>query len=213
MCVIAASLKGEKFEVEDLRKMWDANSHGAGVAWLDGGKVRVRKGFMRFNELVEFYEEEVPRGVVHVIHFRLRSVGEVVPQLTHPFRVDVIDTQELEYVADRVLFHNGTVGDWWGMFWGVLSSFSKKEVKKIFSVEYLSDTYVVSLLVYKYGHEVLKFCDDTSKWLVFGKEPVFYGRWERDDKSGFVFSNLSWRYSLGDYGYYRNLWSGWRGRI
>jgi hypothetical protein len=215
MCVIAVSLKGNKFQEEDLKKMWDANSHGAGVAWLDGSKVKVKKGFMRFDELVEFYEEGVPEGVMHAIHFRLRSAGEVVPQLTHPFRVDVVDVQELEYVADRVLFHNGTVGDWWGMFWGVLSSLHKKDLKKVFSVDYLSDTYVVSLLVYRYGHEVLKFLDSTSKWLVFGgSEPIFYGRWERDEKRGFAFSNLSWRYSLGLEGYgYRNFWSGWRGRL
>jgi hypothetical protein len=79
-------------------------------------------------------------------------------------------------------------------------------------VEYLSDSYVVSLLVYRYGHEVLKFCDDTSKWLVFSSEPKFYGKWERDDKSGFIFSNLSWRYSL-EGSSYRNFWSGWRGRF
>jgi predicted glutamine amidotransferase len=212
MCVIAVSLKGVKFSVDDLKKMWDANSHGAGVAWCDGSRVKVRKGFMKFEEFIEFYEEGVPRGVMHAIHFRLRSAGEVVPELTHPFRVDVVDTQELEYVADRVLFHNGTVSDWRGIFWGVLSSFSEEDVKKVFSVKYLSDSYVVSLLVYRYGHEVLKFCDDTSKWLVFSSEPVFYGRWERDDKRGFVFSNLSWRYSLEGFSY-RNFWSGWRGRL
>jgi hypothetical protein len=210
MCVIAASLKGAKFSVEDLKKMWDANPHGAGVAWLDGLKVKVRKGFIRFDELVEFYEEKLPAKVMHVIHFRLRSAGEVVPQLTHPFRVDVVDVQELEYEADKVLFHNGTVSDWLGMFWGVLGSFSEEDVKRVFSVEYLSDTYVVSLLVYKYGSEVLKFCDDTSKWLVFGSEPMFYGRWERDERRGFVFSNLSWRYSIEGY---RNFLSAWRGRF
>jgi hypothetical protein len=210
MCVIAVSLKGNKFLVDDLKKMWDANSHGAGDAWCDGSVVRVREGFMKFEKFIEFYEEEVPRGVMHAIHFRLRSAGELVPQLTHPFRVDVVDVQELEYVADRVLFHNGTVADWWGMFWGVLSSLSEEDVKRVFSVEYLSDSYVVSLLVYRYGHEVLKFCDDTSKWLVFSSEPVFYGRWERDEKMGFAFSNLSWRYSLEGY---RNFLSGWRGRF
>jgi len=206
------SLKGAKFSEEDLRKMWDANPHGAGVAWLDGSKVRVRKGFMRFNELEEFYREEVPKKVMHVIHFRLRSAGDVVPQLTHPFRVDAVDVQELEYVADKVLFHNGTVSEWHSMFWSVLSLLSEEDVKRVFSVERLSDTYVVSLWVYRYGHEVLKFCDDAGKWLVFGQEPIFYGRWEEDERRGFVFSNLSWRYSLGGYGY-GYLRGGWRGGI
>ena len=210
MCVIAASLNGAKFSVEDLKKMWDANSHGAGVAWLEGSKVRVRKGFMRFDELVEFYEGGLPTGAIHVLHFRLRSAGEVVSQLTHPFRVDAVDVQELEYEADRVLFHNGTVSDWQGMFWGILGSFSKRDVKKILSVGHFSDSYVISLLVYKYGDEILKLFNGVNKWLVFGAEPVFYGRWEKDEKRGFVFSNLSWRYSLEGY---RNFWSGWRGRL
>ena len=208
MCVIAVSLKGNKFSVGDLKKMWDANSHGAGVAWLDGSKVRVRKGFMRLDEFIDFYREEVPEGVMHAIHFRLRSAGEVVPELTHPFRVDKIDTQELEYVADRVLFHNGTVSDWRGIFFGVLGSFSEEDIKEILSVEYFSDSYVLSLLVYKYGDEILKLFDFGNRWLVFGALPIFYGDWEKDEKNGFVFSNLTWRYSLSIYSTFSGAWRG-----
>jgi hypothetical protein len=209
MCVISVSLKGAKFPVDELKKMWDSNLHGAGIAWLDGRKVRVKKGFMKFDELVEFYGEEIPKGVMHAIHFRLRSAGEVVPQLTHPFRIDDIDSQELEYEASGVLFHNGTVADWRSLFVSVLGLFRKKDIDKILSVEHLSDSYVMSLLVYRRGPRVLKFFADTSKWLVFGPEPVFYGRWERDDRKGFAFSNMSWRYMVNVYGVgYSNAWKG-----
>jgi len=209
MCVIAVSLRGVKFSAEDLKKMWDANSHGAGVAWLNGSKVKVRKGFMKFDKFIEFYEEEVPEGVMHAIHFRLRSAGEVVSQLTHPFRIDAIDRQELEYEANGVLFHNGTVADWRSLFVSVLGLLRKKDISKILSVEHLSDSYVMSLLVYRRGHQVLKFFADTSKWLVFQPEPVFYGRWERDDKKGFAFSNMSWKYVVNVYGVrYSDAWKG-----
>ncbi len=130
MCVIAVSLKGHKFSEKDLRKMWDSNPHGAGVAWIEKrGQVKVMKGLMTFDQLIEVYET-VPEAM-HVLHFRLRSAGEILPQLTHPFRVDAVDTQKLRYTAKAVLFHNGTVSDWRTLYIAVLSSFTKKERDKI----------------------------------------------------------------------------------
>ncbi len=215
MCVISVSLRGKKFSEADLRKMWDANPHGAGIAYLlDDGRVKVKKGFMTFSELVEFYEDKIDEGVVHAIHFRLRSAGDILPQLTHPFRVDSVDMQKLEYTARAVLFHNGTVSDWRSLYLAILSSFTKKERDKILSLHSVSDTYVASLMVCKFGHEILKHLDVGGKWLIFKLEPVFYGFWDEDKKNGFMFSNLSWKYSLNNVRYsynYGSLSSGWKG--
>jgi len=211
MCIISISIKGGKFSEEELKKMWNANSHGAGIAWLEGSRVRVRKGLMKFDEFIEFYQERVPVGVMHAVHFRLRSAGEVVPQLTHPFRIDIVDMQELEYVAKAVLFHNGTVSDWRSLFVSVLAAFRKKEREKILSLRSISDTYVASLLVNRYGYKVLKYLDVGGRWLIFSPEPVFYGSWNEDKKRGFKFSNVSWRYDGTVCCGYRSFLNGWKG--
>ena len=215
MCVIAVSLKGKKFSEDDLREMWNANPHGAGLAWIKGSEVYVVKGLMKFDDLLEVYEN-VPKGVMHALHFRLRSAGEILPQLTHPFRIDVIDTQQLKYKAKQVLFHNGTVSDWRSLYFAVLSSLRKKDKEKVLSVKSVSDTYVIALAVHKFGHQILKHLDIGGKWLIFGPEPVFYGSWDDDKRNGFKFSNLSWKLSydfgLGRSSYgYKSYSTGWKG--
>jgi hypothetical protein len=213
MCVIAVSLKGKKFSEENLRKMWDSNSHGAGIAWIEKGKVRVVKGLMTFDNFIEVYKS-ISEGVVHAVHFRLKSAGEVVPQLTHPFRIDSLDMQQLRYQAKSVLFHNGTVSHWQSLFISILSSFTKKQRDKILALKNVSDTYVVSLIVYRYGYQILKHIDGISRWLIFKPEPVFYGLWEEDRRNGFKYSNMSWKYSYSGVGVgysYRTLSNGWKG--
>jgi len=202
MCVISISLRGKKFPEADLRRMWDANPHGAGIAFLrSDGRVEVKKGFMSFDQFMEVYET-VPEAM-HALHFRLRSAGEILPQLTHPFRVDGIDTQKLKYNAKAVLFHNGTVSDWRTLYIAILSSFTKKERDKILSLQCVSDTYVVSLLVNRFGHNILRHLDG-GKWLLFEKEPVFYGHWY-DGRDGFKYSNLTWK---SVHSIYSNAWRG-----
>jgi len=215
MCVISVSIKGRKFSEEDLKKMWNANPHGAGLAWIDGSQVNVIKGLMTFDSLLEAYEN-VPEGAIHALHFRLRSAGEILPQLTHPFRIDAIDKQELRYTARQVLFHNGTVSDWRSLYFAVLSSLRKKDREKVLSMKSVSDTYVVALAVYKFGDKILKHLDIGGKWLIFGPEPIFYGSWDKDEKNGFRFSNLSWKWSydfgLGRSSYsYKSYSTGWKG--
>ena len=209
MCVISVSLYGTKFSERDLKKMWESNPHGAGVAWIEKGRVKVVKGLMRFDDLMEVYES-IPE-VMHAIHFRLRSAGEILPQLTHPFRVDIIDMQKLKYTAKAVLFHNGTVADWRSLFLSVLSSFRKKDREKILALDSVSDTYVISLLVNRFGYQIIKHLDVGGKWLIFKQEPIFYGFWEEDKKNGFVYSNMSWKYSVNVRYSYSLLSRGWRG--
>ncbi len=214
MCVISVSLKGKKFSEADLKKMWDSNPHGAGVAvLLPNGKVRVRKGFMHFDELMEFYDSEICEGMIHALHFRFRSTGEILPQLTHPFRVDSVDEQKLKYQARAVLFHNGTVSDWKSLFLSVLATFKRKDREKILALKSISDTYVASLLVFRFGTQIIKHLDLGGKWLVFAPKPVFFGSWDEDRKNGFKFSNLSWKHSLNvRYSYiYGSIPSGWKG--
>ncbi len=85
-----------------------ANPHGAGVAWRDDGEVHWSKKLEpdELEPLIADITGEI------VIHFRIVSVGEVTPQLCHPFPVTARATTRLSGHARAVLFHNGTWSDW-----------------------------------------------------------------------------------------------------
>jgi predicted glutamine amidotransferase len=195
MCVIAVSLKGKKLEEEKLRKMWNSNSHGAGIAIIDKKKnlIIVKKGLMTFENFLNEYKK-VPEGIVHAIHFRLASAGGRTPQMTHPFRVDRIQIPKMEYTAKAVLFHNGTVRNHEKLFLNILPALPKKTAMKILDLEDISDTFVVSLYVARLGHKVLKYFSD-DRWVVMTPTQfIFYGHWHEEDD--FKFSNMSWNYSF-----------------
>jgi hypothetical protein len=197
MCVIVVSEKGEKVSKKDFKEMWLKNSHGWGVAWIDpqDGMINVKKGIMTLKEAEEFYYERVPEGVSHIMHFRLTSAGTTIPELTHPFRVDLIDTQELEYKACAVLFHNGTVSGYKAFLPAILAKLEASELEKLLSVKDVSDTYLMSIMVRLFSHRILKFYT-SSRWAVFtiesGSPQIFlYGNFQKYKE--FYVSNMSWQ--------------------
>jgi len=194
MCVIAFSPKNKKFSEKDLRKMWDANPHGAGFAYVDNTQklLIVKKGFMTFDAFMSEYEK-MPE-TVHAIHFRLASAGGICPELTHPFRTDRFDNlKKLVYVAKEVLFHNGTVRNYEELFLNFLFHLSPKIADRLLDLEDYSDTYVASLYVKRFSHKILKFFD--GRWLVLRpKEYFLYGTWDKEDD--FYFSNKSWKFEF-----------------
>jgi hypothetical protein len=197
MCVILVSEKGNKISKKDFKDMWLRNSNGWGVAWLDlqDGMIRVKKGIMTLKEAEGFYYQEVPEGVSHVMHFRLTSAGATCPELTHPFRVDLIDTQELEYKACAVLFHNGTVSGYKAFLPAILAKLEDPEIDKLFNVKDISDTYLMSIMVRLFSHRILKFYT-SSRWAVFtiesGSPQIFlYGDFQKYKE--FYVSNMSWQ--------------------
>jgi hypothetical protein len=118
MCVIAVSLKGKKLDEERLRKMWNSNSHGAGIAYVDKEKnlVIVKKGLMTFEDFLNEYKE-VPEGVVHAVHFRLASAGGRTPQMTHPSELIEFKFPNLSIVQKLFFFTMELLEIMKGYFW------------------------------------------------------------------------------------------------
>jgi len=195
MCVIAISEEGKKISRKDFRNMWESNSHGFGIAYYNekDGLIYVKKGIIDEIEAWKFYES-IPQ-TPHIIHFRLASAGSRIPQLCHPFRVDLVDTQELEYKACAVLFHNGTVADYKSFIPIVIASLEPPEREKFFDVKDISDTYLMSIMVRLFSHKILKFYA-SSRWAVFTIETgspqiIIYGDFKK--YKDFYVSNLSWK--------------------
>jgi len=183
MCIIAIcekrSLKKKEFDA-----CWDNNSHGMGYAHWDGSKIVSTKGHMKHKEAWEIYQT-VP--VPHVVHFRIRSAGEVVPELTHPFLIEHASREFGEYSGQTpVLFHNGTVSDWRELV--IMAAMQTK----VFPEGVMSDSRAMAIAMSVAGERILDFFSG-MKWVVVEKNAFRkYGQWV-DGEDGLLFSNGGFR--------------------
>lgn len=185
MCVIG--LIRRKLTREEIKELWESDSHGAGVAWTRNGKVHYKKGFMKLEQFLDFYlNEQLP--VPHVVHFRTASAGGVSPSLTHPFLISPSSPLKLSYEGKApVLFHNGTVA-LSSLMPLVLQLYIKKGLK--LKGEW-SDTRALAVLVSTLGTGVLNIFDVDRYAIVYPNRIIHKGlSWE---KGGNFYSRPFWQ--------------------
>lgn len=111
MCIILACESGRRPSEDVLYTCWLHNPDGAGIAYPEGGAVRVNKGLMDYEEFIFAYAA-MPTDVPCLIHFRIGTSGGTDPDtmaaLTHPFGV-CSDLARVLYPdgASLVMAHNG----------------------------------------------------------------------------------------------------------
>ncbi len=203
MCVISFIKTGVAFTEDHARKMWEANSHGAGFAYYEAGRWQFVKGFMSFDELIKALKERGLLGVENhppfAIHFRIATHGGVTPELTHPFEVGIKEGQAL-------LFHNGTLS------LPVEKGLSDTAQFAKFLTELGLNKEQLKLLLKEDG--ILEEVRNKSRLCVLfpeEEEPLLVGGWTEID--GLMVSNEHWvhpriysyksSYSYGGYGYGR----------
>ena len=189
MCVIVYSFRGKKEKGENIKRMWDENPHGVGIAYKVQNQVMVRKGFMKLDEFLEFYKN-FPEGVPHAIHFRMASAGSVSPIFTHPFTIDKVQIPpKLTYKSNAVIFHNGHI-DYYPLLIHIIPHLSEEQRKKLFSLSF-SDTYILSLYIALYKvPQILQHLK--SKFLIFSADnEKLFGSWEKEED--FYYSNTYWK--------------------
>jgi predicted glutamine amidotransferase len=111
MCVICVKPKGAIIDTRDIEQMFDQNPHGGGFAVIQKGKVYYEKGFMNVIDLIKSITKfNTPENEL-VLHCRLATVGEITPELTHPFQLTKNRKKllSLKGYANAVLFHNGSI--------------------------------------------------------------------------------------------------------
>lgn len=108
MCVIIIPQK--RFPSLDmLLRAEKENPNGGGIAWVENGLVRWRKGLTA----KEIYELGKGKRFPLLIHFRLATVGGNSPLLCHPFPISLSVSTKLEgSIKGEVLAHNGHWGEW-----------------------------------------------------------------------------------------------------
>lgn len=115
MCVIMLKKQGVAMPPSKvLENCWDSNSDGAGFMYAKGGKVHIRKGFMKLKKLKEALNElpdDVKNGCI-IVHFRIGTHGAVSQECTHPFPVcdDYEAMRKTEATCDFGMAHNGVIG-------------------------------------------------------------------------------------------------------
>ena len=116
MCIIAAKPAGVAMPSRDtIRTMWDGNRDGAGLMYLEGGKVTIEKGFMTYKSFAKKLDQlekrlDLTRTPV-VMHFRITTHGGTKPENCHPFPItDSIGAlKKLTSRTDVGVAHNGII--------------------------------------------------------------------------------------------------------
>lgn len=116
MCLIASIDKGVACPSrERLETCFKHNPDGIGFMYLENGKVRIRKGYLTFDEFYEVFTEvyaQYGAEIPYVIHFRIASEGDddaARKYLTHPYPLNK-DMEKLKVLDTKCMCgitHNG----------------------------------------------------------------------------------------------------------
>lgn len=117
MCVIVAKEAGINMPSEDkLKNCFDHNRDGAGIMLASKGKVFGFKGYMTwesFKAALNKLEKRFGslRKLPVVMHFRIGTHGENIPENTHPFPLcaNYDKMRETHWVSAQGVAHNGII--------------------------------------------------------------------------------------------------------
>ena len=198
MCVIAFYPKGLPFNNGELKNCFKNNPDGAGVMWQDGGKVHIKKGFMKQKAFFKFLKT-LPTDVDRVLHFRIATSGKVSGACCHPFPVanDFKTMMQTEIEVPVAYAHNG-----------VLTDYTPKEgMKSPFSDTMVFGKEVLDHLVRKHVDLFDPVIDVMIESTIDGDRMAIMNDHEVVTMGKFITSTVSGaQYSNSSYSYDRSLW-------
>lgn len=116
MCIIVAKPTNVAMPTEEtLRTCFTANSDGAGLMYVNEGKVVIKKGFMSykgFNDYLKALGEKIDlTESALVMHFRISTQGLVDGGNCHPYPItnDEKALRALSFTSDIGMVHNGVI--------------------------------------------------------------------------------------------------------
>ena len=160
MCIALCSPNGIRPTESIIDDCYASNSHGAGIAWAVGNKVRWKKGLDLPG--IKAALAAIPLTTPFVMHFRITSVGPTCPELTHPFPIDMESSVENEGEANSVLFQNGTYGSWEDK---LLAAVVHKGTE--LPPPPWSDSRALAVVCAAYGSNILYMLGNSSRFCVF----------------------------------------------
>jgi len=99
MCIAIYKSADKEISKETLQECWDHNPDGAGYMYNVNGHLKVKKGYFKFEDFWKSYTNSC-QGKKAVLHFRIKTHGEINKENCHPFNIN-----------DNLAFvHNGIIG-------------------------------------------------------------------------------------------------------
>jgi hypothetical protein len=176
MCVIILC-ETEFPKLATLESAEELNSHGGGIAWIENGQVKYKKGI----KSKQIFEITKKINLPAIIHFRIASIGGVNDELCHPFQINTQADTEVSGTCDSVLFHNGTWTDWKEMC--MKAVVSSGNILKFPSGQW-SDSRAMAWLADKFGIDFLNLIDNSNKIAVLTPQGIRkFGRFIEVEKN------------------------------
>lgn len=185
MCIaILNTKKAGALPISQLKNSWDNNDMGAGLLWVENGKLNVFKSYdyYAFNE--KYFEIRNNQEVGNIVlHYRIATSGYKGEHNLHPFLV----SDELGFVHNGVIagLGNKEFSDTYE-FNDMLKKF-KHDFLKCEMTKYFISTYI--------GYSKLLFLDANDRYTIINEEK---GHWKDDN----WYSNTSYQ-AYNDY-----VWAG-----
>lgn len=216
MCIIIAKDKKSKLPtMETLETCFNHNSDGAGLMYVDKGKVVIDKGFMTFNDLKKHLEVLYKKynnfkNKSLVIHCRIGTSGTNTKENTHPYCIsdDFKELHKTKVLCDLGMVHNGIITDY-----TPLDNVNNTNDTQEFIMKYISPIYKHYKDFYKNEYILSGLKDITNSRLVFldTNDDLYYVG-EFEEENGIKYSNSTYKpYTfkyIDDYdcSYYHNSW-------
>ena len=189
MCIIAIQPLGVKIKESVLKNCWDANKDGAGIMYVDNGKIIVNKEMHSFNEFMKLkkHADKVHSNIV--MHFRIATSGGINDHNCHPFKINNdlyfchngildIDVPKNSNINDTQIFNNSFMK-------GLPNNFVQNDT-------------IMSLLEYTIGiRNKFVFMDVSGQFYILNEN---VGKWD----NGAWYSNES--YKRQSFTYYPKKW-------
>ena len=102
MCIAILAKPGKRLTEEQIKNCWKNNSDGAGFAYISNAEMVVVKELKKVKRFIKLYKkhEATSKNSPMLIHFRIRTHGEVSISNTQPIQI-----------SNRCTFiHNGVIG-------------------------------------------------------------------------------------------------------
>jgi hypothetical protein len=104
MCLAVAVPKGKigKIKRDEMHTAFSIMRDGAGFGYHSGGKARIKKGYIKFNDFWEDLQltaQQFPESA-YVIHFRMATHGKLDTDNMHPFQF-----------KGGIMVHNGIISE------------------------------------------------------------------------------------------------------
>lgn len=189
MCIIAYKPSNmPMFELGTLAQMFRRNPNGAGLMFTDNNKVIIKKGFMTFQDLYDYLEEN--KNLLNkknvVLHFRITTSGSSSKLNTHPYPLYL--KNKVDMTCDLAVAHNGVLHNYSPPFNNKEdlndSQIFIRDILNELPKGFLSNKAIKKLISNEIGNSKLAFIDKKGKVTLIGN---FI------EDGGYYFSNTSYK--------------------